>query len=123
MPYPGADADVDDDPDDDDDCSSIFPCVGVEVGVRAVEGNKRKGDDPGRDMGRSGKVCRAQHFRLHEPVVEHHLATANDNDADVLWWSGVEEAIKCDEVVLAGKRHCEQEPRRAGHSKRPRKPG
>ena len=93
------------------------------VGVRAAVGKKRKGNDPGRGLGRSGKLCRAQHFRSHEPVVEHHLATADDSDADVLWSNGVEEAIKCDEVVLVGKRQCEQEPRRADHSKRPRKPG
>ena len=86
------------------------------VGSRAVEGKKRKGTDPGMGISSSGKVCRAQHFRLHEPVVEYHLATADDNDADISWWNGVEAAIKCDEVVLAGnanasRRHIERTAR------------
>ena len=98
---------------------------------------------------RRGKVCRAQHFRLREPVVEHHLATNDADDgipqldpglewwrgveelinrdgmADISWWNEVEAAIKDEEdsEVLAGKRQHEHDDLRADGSKRPKKPG
>ena len=93
-------------------------------------------------MGSSGKVCRAQQFRLNEPAEEHHLAT-NDSEDEAVWWSGIEElmhqdhladmswwceveaAIEDDEAseILAGKRQREHGITRAEDSKRPRKPG
>ena len=110
MPEPGATTDyecdwmtdADDDPNDDIEGSSISRSV--------VVNKKRKGSDPIVGGGNSGKMCRPQHFRMHEPVVEHSLVAADD-------------AFECDEVVRVGKRQGEQVPSRAECSKRLRKPG
>ena len=128
--------DDDDAPDDDDAMSSIYDSMSIRGGSsRTVESTE--------------PVCRAQKFRLHEPVVEHHMATNDADDgipqpdsglewwrgvevlidrdrrADASWWSEVEAAIKDEEVseVLAVKRQHEHEATRADCSKRSRKPG
>ena len=97
------DNDASDGPDVDYDGSSIYRLVGA--------GIKRRSSDPEMGRGSSGKMCRPQHFRLHEPLVEHDLAAADGDDPE------------CDRVVLAGKRQGGQVPDRDVCSKRPRKPG
>ena len=129
-------------PGDDDAMSSILVSICSRVGSTEAE-------EPSRVLDKKGKVCHAQHFSLHEPVMGHRLAANDpddgtpqlepdlawwqgveelihlDDEADLEWWQGVEAAIKDEEAseVLAGKRRHEHEDVRAGSSKRPRKPG
>lgn len=145
-------------PDADDVMSSILVSICSRVENTEAEeahelsgatrpGRKRVGKVSNKLLVKNGKVCQAQQFCLHEPVVGHQLAISDADDGapqlepgqdwwqwveeliqqddmdDRVWWDEVEAAIKDEEAsgVHAGKR--EHEATRSDDSKRLKKPG